>query len=262
MASDRRRPLIGVSTSLGHHPERTIPHHSAGEKYLQAVACGAGGTPLLIPGLPDCIDADHVASLLDGLFLTGGRANVEPHHYSGPAFPEDEIIDPGRDNVVLPLIRACVRHGVPVLGVCRGLQELNVALGGSLHYRVHLVPGMMDHRMPREGDIEHKFGLRHALSLAPDGMLADLLGATECRVNSAHGQGIDRLGDGLVVEALAPDGLIEAIRLENAKTFVVGVQWHAEWRYDEHPLSKALFEAFGRAACERAVIRARQAAEA
>ncbi|MGE0745102.1 MAG: gamma-glutamyl-gamma-aminobutyrate hydrolase family protein [Rhodospirillales bacterium] len=262
MANDKSRPLIGVSTSLGHHPERTIPHHSAGEKYLQAVACGAGGTPLLIPGLPDCIDVDHMASLLDGLFLTGGRANVEPHHYAGPAFPEDEIIDPGRDNVVLPLIRSCVRQGVPVFGVCRGLQEINVALGGSLHYRVHLVPGKLDHRMPQEGDIEYKFGLRHAVTLAPDGMLADMLGAADCRVNSAHGQGIDRLGDGLVVEALAPDGLVEAIRLEDAKAFTVGVQWHAEWRFDEHPLSKALFEEFGRAAGARRAARARQAAEA
>lgn len=261
MATKKIKPLIGVPTSLGRLPEHTIPHHMTGDKYLRAVAEGAGGMPLLIPGLPEHHDIDQLVEALDGLLLTGGRANVEPHHYGGAPFPDDEIIDPARDNVVLPLIRACVAHGVPVMGICRGHQEINVALGGTLHYRVHLVDGMLDHRMPREGTIDEKFGLRHTLSLSPNGYFADLVGCTESRVNSAHGQGVDRLADGLVVEALAPDGLIEAFR-HDGPGFVVGVQWHAEWRFQEHALSKALFESFGRAASARAIARARQAAEA
>jgi putative glutamine amidotransferase len=153
---------------------------------------------------------------------------------------------------------------VPVFGACRGIQEINVALGGSLHYRVHQVPGMMDHRMSRDPKetTEHRFRLRHALSLTPGGYLEGLVGTSDVMVNSLHGQGVDRLGDGLVVEGVAPDGLVEAVRLEGAKTFTVGVQWHAEWRFDEHPLSKALFEAFGDAARARAAMKSDRAAVA
>lgn len=249
------KPLIGVSASTLMLPQHSVPHHSSGEKYLRAVAGGAGGVPMLIAAIPEAYEVDELAQRLDGLFLTGGRANIEPHHYGGAPFPPDEVRDSARDNVMLPLIRACVRAGVPIFGVCRGIQEINVALGGTLHYRVHEVAGMMDHRMPREGEIEVKFGLRHSIALAPDGMLADLVRRTDLRVNSAHGQGLDRLGDGLVVEALAPDGLVEAVRLDEAKAFCVGVQWHAEWRYNEHELSNALFAAFGAAASERAAER-------
>ena len=252
------KPLIGVSGSTLMLPQHSIPHHSSGEKYLRAVATGSGGVPMVIAALPEAYEIDELVHRLDGLFLTGGRANIEPHHYGGPPFPPEEHRDPPRDNVVLPLIRACVRDGVPVFGVCRGIQEINVALGGTLHYRVHEIAGMMDHRMPREGEIEVKFGLRHSIALAPEGMLADLVRCTDLRVNSAHGQGIDRLGEGLRVEAMAPDGLIEAVRSDDAKAFCVGVQWHAEWRYEEHALSNALFAAFGAAARERAKERARR----
>jgi putative glutamine amidotransferase len=215
------------------------------------VRFGAGADPFLIPVLGEGHDARSLASRLDGLFLPGGRPNIEPHLYDGPPFPDDEFRDPARDATTLPMIRACLELGVPIFAVCRGLQEINVALGGSLHYRIHLVDGKMDHRMPKEGDMEAKFGLKHLISLDPDGMLASLVDETEVKVNSAHGQGIDRLADGLAVEALAPDGIIEAVRVENAKTFTVGVQWHAEWRFDEHDLALALFKSFGDAARER-----------
>lgn len=245
------RPLVGISTGLIANPFHNVPAHGIGDRYIQAVRSGAGADPFLIPVLGTGHDADSLAARLDGLFLPGGRPNIEPHYYGGPPFPEDEIRDPDRDATTIPLIRACLEQGVPIFGVCRGLQEINVALGGSLHYRVHLVDGKMDHRMPKDGDIEFKFSLRHMVSLEPGGLLATLVDGTEVKVNSAHGQGIDRLAEGLAVEALAPDGLIEAIRVTGADSFAIGVQWHAEWRYEEHELAEALFRRFGDAARER-----------
>lgn len=249
------RPLVGVATSIIHRIERTIPAHGIGQTYLDAVVHRSAADPFLIPSLGEVHDARTLARHLDGLFLPGGRSNIEPHHYDGPPFPDDEICDPARDSTVLPLIRACVEEAVPVFGVCRGIQEINVALGGTLHYRVHQIEGKLDHRMPQEGDMDTKFGLRHPVSLAPGGSFGELVEATELMVNSAHGQGIDRLADDLVVEALAPDGIIEGVRIEADDRFVVGVQWHAEWRYDEHDLSQALFVAFGTAARHRATTR-------
>ena len=253
MSRSLPKPLVGIPANVIDLPERTVPQHGAGESYIGAVAKGAEAMPVVIPALGGDFDAGAVAQRIDGLFLTGGRANIEPHHYGGAAFPDDEIRDPARDATVLPLIRACIDAGVPLFGVCRGIQEINVALGGSLHYRVHLVDRKMDHRMPVEGDLETKFALRHTVSLAPGGTLEALLGRGEIMVNTAHGQGIDRLADGLTVEAMAPDGLVEAVRVTNADSFAIGVQWHAEWRWQEHDLAAALFAAFGRAASDRAV---------
>ncbi len=249
------RPVVGIPAGLIYLPGHSIPSHSVGERYIKAVREGSGADPLLVPALAGDFDFDAMANRLDGLFLTGGRANVEPHHYGGPPFPEDEYRDPPRDNTVLPLIRACMEQGVPIFGVCRGLQEMNVALGGTLHYRVHLVEGKLDHRMPTEGNIDERFGKLHKVSLAPGGLFARLLGEREIDVNTAHGQGIDRLADCLAVEARAPDGLIEGIRVAGVDTFAVGVQWHAEHRYTQHALSNALFRAFGDAARARALAR-------
>ena len=256
------RPLVGIPTGLIHLPGHSIPTHGIGERYIKAVQEGSGADPLLVPALAEGFDFDVMASRLDGLFLTGGRANIEPHHYGGPPFPEDEYRDPPRDNTALPLIRACVDRGVPVFGVCRGLQELNVALGGTLHYRVHLVAGKLDHRMPTEGDIDARFGKLHKVSLAPGGLFSRLVGDDTTQVNTAHAQGIDRLADGLEVEATALDGLIEGVRLGGADSFAVGVQWHAEHRYREHALSNALFEAFGDAARAHALARGPRASVA
>ncbi len=228
-----------------------MPAHAASDHYVDAVSGPVGAIPFLIPALGDGHDLAEIADHLDGLFLTGGRANVLPHYYGGAPFPDDEPVDPRRDATVLPLIRACIDQGVPVFGVCRGLQEINVALGGSLHYRVHHVAGKLDHRMPRIGDHATKFGPRHSISLAPGGAFEALVGCREMMVNSAHGQGVDRLAPGLAVEALAPDGIIEGVRVERAETFAVAVQWHAEWRWRDDALSKALFEEFGRAAAAR-----------
>lgn len=261
MKGNSFKPLIGIPVNIHRSPEYRLAIHGSGENYIRAVVDAAEAVPVLVPAMAEKTDFRMLIEHLDGLFLTGGRANVEPHHFGGPPFPEDEPRDPARDNTVLPLIRACIDAGVPVLGSCRGIQEINVALGGSLHYRVHEVPGMMDHRMARDRNesIEERFRLRHALKLTPGGLLEGLAGAPEVLVNSLHGQGIDRLAYGLVVEGVSPDGLIEAIRVEGAKALTVGVQWHVEWRPHEHPLGKALFKDFGEAARRRASTKARRA---
>jgi putative glutamine amidotransferase len=249
------RPVVGIPTSLIYLPEHSIPQHGIGDRYIRAVRDASGADPLLIPALADATDYSVLAGRLDGLFLTGGRANVEPHHYGGPPFPEGEFRDPARDNTTLPLIRACIDSQVPIFGVCRGLQEMNVALGGTLHYRVHMLAGKLDHRMPKQGDMDSRFALAHDIALAGDGEFARLIGDTAIKVNSAHGQGVDRLAPGLVIEAKACDGIIEGIRVPDCGTFAVGVQWHAEHRWAEHRLSSALFKAFGRAARQRAARR-------
>jgi putative glutamine amidotransferase len=253
MSDPSSKPLIGVPVSVTLVARRKVRNHGSAERYLTAVAGGAGAVPMLIPALHAAMDIRDMARRIDGLFLTGGRANIEPHHYGGPPFPEDEIRDPDRDATVLPLIRACLDEGVPVFGVCRGIQELNVALGGTLHYRVHLVEGMLDHRRQRRRTV---YANRHAIALTPGGMFERLAGAPEVVVNSLHGQGIDRLGVGLAVEAKAPDGLVEGVRVEGAKTFSVAVQWHAEHDFEDHMLSGALFREFGAAATKRAARRA------
>lgn len=250
------KPLVGIPASIIYLPHHSLAQHGTGERYIRAVTHGAGAVPMVVPALADEYDYADLVSRLDGLMLTGGRANVEPHHYGGPPFPADEIRDPPRDNTVLPLIRECVRQGVPVFGSCRGVQEINVAMGGTLHYRVHLLPGKMDHRMPREGDVEHRFSLRHPVVMAKDGMFADIAGTREVRVNSLHGQACDTVAPGFEVEAVSPDGVIEGIRYTATDTFCVGVQWHAEWRFEDHRLSAGLLQEFGNAARRRAAARA------
>ena len=214
--------------------------------------------PVLLPPVGAAMDIAELVSRVDGVVLTGGRANVEPHHYDGPEFPDDEIIDPGRDALVLPLVRACIAARVPVFGICRGIQEINVALGGSLHYRIHQLSGKNDHRRPTRDDVtqEEVFRLNHMVKLTAGGLFHSLTGHDEMMVNSLHGQGVDRLGEGLVVEAMSLDGVVEGLRYEDDEQFIVGVQWHAEWQPENHALSGALYTAFGEAARARAVKRA------
>ena len=249
-----RKPLVCVMSSIQESHNGRFLVHSTGQKNVDAVSEFTGCIPLLLPAMGERMDVHSLVPQIDGLVLTGGRANVEPHHYDGPAFPDDEAIDPCRDGTALTMVRACVAEGIPVFGICRGIQEMNVALGGSLHYRVHLLPGRNDHRMPRREGVtpEEIFKLRHAIKLTPGGLFAELTGQDEVMVNSLHGQGINRLADCLAVEGVTEDGVIEGVRLKNDPGFTVGVQWHAEWRPQEHQLSRALFERFGEAARKRA----------
>ena len=245
--------LVGIAATYSTDNPNRHALHTTSDKYLCSVVEGANAMPVSVPALGEAIDVSWMADSLDGLLLPGGRANIEPHHYGGPPFPDDEFIDPRRDATVLPLVRACIDKGVPVFGICRGMQEMNVALGGSLHYRVHLLPGKEDHRMRRDLETtEERMALRHSISLTQGGLLEELVDESKVMVNSLHGQGVDRPADGFQIEAISPDGVIEAVRLPTAKSFTVGVQWHAEWGIENHKLSRRLFEAFGDAARERA----------
>jgi putative glutamine amidotransferase len=203
--------------------------------------------PVLLPALGDRVAPEDLLAHLDGVLLTGGASNVEPHHYDGPPPRDDKLRDPLRDGLTLGLIHAAIARGMPVFGICRGIQEINVALGGSLHPHLHEVPGREDHRRNRELPFEESMATRHTLKLTPGGALAQIAAAEEVRVNSLHAQGIDRLAEALRIEALAEDGTIEAVSMPTAPGFLLGVQWHAEWQPDAHPLHQALFEAFGAA---------------
>lgn len=240
-----RAPVVGIPADrrwLGHHP-----FHCVGEKYLRAVHEAGGVTPFLIPVLGEELDLEAVLASVDGLLFTGSPSNVEPHHYAGAPSAPGTLHDAHRDATTLPLLRLAIARDVPVLCVCRGFQELNVALGGSLHQKVQEVPGLLDHREDLKAPLEVQYGPAHALQLSPGSrFLAWAAGADRLMVNSLHQQGIDRLGAGLLVEARAPDGLVEGVSLAG-KRFVVGTQWHPEWQAMENPFSRALFGAFGEA---------------
>ncbi len=232
------------------------PFHAVGEKYILAVLNAADAVPLLIPALGDALSIDEVLAAVDGIVLTGSPSNVEPRHYSGPASAPGTLHDPERDATTLQLIPRAVAAGVPVLGICRGFQEMNVAYGGTLLQRVDESEGLMDHRENAGGTLDEQYGPAHDVLLEPRGVLRDLAGGVErLRVNSLHAQGIERLGAGLEVEARATDGLIEAFRVAAAPRFALAVQWHPEWRVMSNSVSRALFAAFGAASRERAQLK-------
>lgn len=253
MTTPKSRPLICIAANNMEAAERRNLVMATGHRNINSLLRMVDCIPMLLPPVGDAVDIGDLVSRVDGVLLTGGRANVEPHHYNGPPFPPDEIIDPGRDNLVLPLVRACIDARVPVFGICRGIQEINVALGGSLHYRIHQLDGKNDHRRPQRPDVapEEVFRPNHLVHFTPGGLFQSLTGHREMMVNSLHGQGVDRLGKGLVVEAVSPDGVVEGLRYQDDTQFVVGVQWHAEWEPENHQLSSALYNAFGAAARAR-----------
>ena len=233
------------------------PFHMVGEKYARAVLDAAGAAPLLIPSLADELGLDELLQRLDGLLFTGSPSNVEPHLYEGAPSAPGTLHDPARDATTLPLVRKAVRAGVPVFGICRGFQEMNVAFGGTLHQRLHEVPGHLDHRDDETQPLEVQYGPAHDVTLEPGGVLHSLAASDRIQVNSLHNQGIDRLGAELAVEARAPDGVIEAFRVRDAQRFALAVQWHPEWKVMSNPFSRALFAAFGQASRERASVKER-----
>jgi putative glutamine amidotransferase len=257
MAEPRRRPVIGVSGSRI-MAEGTYAVQAASMRNLEALAEVSQCLPIIVPGMPEASEIPELLELCDGFLLTGGRANVHPSHYGHEETEKHGSFDPGRDGVVLPLVREAVARGLPVFGVCRGIQEMNVAFGGVLHPEVRELPGKMNHRMPPgETDPEIIFRKRHKVTLTPDGVFARLLGAEEIVTNSLHGQAIVEWGDRIVVEGVAEDGVIEAISIRDASRFALGVQWHAEYEAASDPVSRALFEAFGDAARDAMARRAR-----
>ena len=243
--SGRNLPFIGIPCCLRSINER--PFHTVSDRYPNAIIDAAGCLPVLIPSIGPKIDLAALLDGLDGLLLTGSPSNVEPSHYGGPPSREGTLHDPDRDATTLPLIREAVRRDMPILAICRGIQELNVALGGTLYQRIFEMPGRFNHRR-RKGPmtLDERYGPAHAVKLSAGGRLLDLAGTAELMVNSLHGQGIDKPAPGLLVEAVAPDGQIEGVSLPAAR-FVVGVQWHPEYKAVANPFSLALFTAFAQA---------------
>ncbi len=248
------RPLVGVAASVRQIRDR--PFHAVHEKYLTAVVDGAGAQPVVIPALADASDVGALIAHLDGIVLTGCPSNVEPHHYGGPPSRPDVLHDAKRDRTTLPLILAAVEHGVPLFCICRGIQELNVAFGGTLHPHLHEVPGRADHRRDRDAPLEQQIGPRHDIAITPGGLLAGLAGGHRTVVNSLHGQAIDAVAPGLAVEAVAEDGTIEAVSVIDSPGFALGVQWHPEWHVTDNRLHGALFRTFGDACRQRTMQRA------
>jgi putative glutamine amidotransferase len=242
----RSKPLIGIPADrriLGPHP-----FHCVGEKYISAVTEAAGAVAVLLPSLGEQADLDAILGSVDGILLTGSASNVEPRRYAGPAADPDTLHDPHRDATTLPLIPQVVAAGMPLFAICRGFQEMNVAFGGTLWQKVQEVPGMADHREDKEQPLDVQYGPAHEVELVPDGQLERIAGTRRVVVNSVHAQGVQRLGEGLEIEARAPDGLIEGFRVRGAPGFALAVQWHPEWQVMKNPFSRALFAAFGDAA--------------
>jgi putative glutamine amidotransferase len=223
-----------------------------GEKYLQALIDGADALPLIIPVLAEHIDIDEILGQVDGVLLTGSPSNVEPHHYDGDPSATGTLHDPHRDAATLPLTRRALRAGVPLLAVCRGFQEVTVALGGTLHQKVHEVPGYHSHKENVEDPLDVQYGPSHAVNLVEGGVLHTLAGATQADVNSLHSQGLEQLPDGVTVEAVADDGLIEGFSVDSVPGFAIAVQWHPEWQVTKNEFSMAIFKAFGDACREYA----------
>lgn len=246
------KPLIGISCCTKQFGTFGMPNHAASDTYVRATDNVVRGVPVLLPANGPNADIETLLERLDGIILTGSRSNVHPSLYDGPPHAEGTHEDPARDGITLPLIRAAVVRGVPVLAICRGFQELNVAMGGSLHQRLQDLPDRFDHSTPMQPSSRVRQSKAHSVRLTPGGWLHRLAGVDSIAVNSLHNQGVNRLAPGLVVEATAPDGTIEAARVVSTPAgqvtgYAVGVQWHPEYDWPTDPVSRAIFADFAEA---------------
>lgn len=257
MATRTTTPIVAVSS--GTREEDGWRIHWSGESYLAAIADTAGAVPLIVPSLGDRIDIDALVNRVDGLLLTGGLSNVYPPLYGGVADQASEPYDRPHDDTVMPLILAAIRSGLPFLAICRGLQELNVALGGTLVSEVQEIEGRNDHRAVEHDDRDVRYGIRHEVHFTPGSPLAAILGGMAIQTNTLHRQAIGQLADGLIIEGTAEDGTIEAVRVAGAVGFAYGVQWHPEYWAATDPASSRLFRAFGDAMRARMAGRAEAA---
>ncbi|QPC85529.1 gamma-glutamyl-gamma-aminobutyrate hydrolase family protein [Mesorhizobium sp. NBSH29] len=255
------QPLIAVSTDVRQF--ENYSWHAAPQQYLEAALTASGVFPLLVPSFGDRLNLDQLLASVDGVMVTGSKSNVHPSLYGGDASEANGPYDPDRDATTLPLIRKAIEYGVPLLAICRGIQELNVALGGTLATELQEREGALDHRAPQSDSQQERFAIRQTVKIAPGSCLAGVFGAGEIKVNSLHRQGIGRLGDRLEVEAVAEDGTVEAVSVKGARAFAVGVQWHPEYWAATDETSAKVFRAFGDAvrAHAAAKLNARTAAE-
>jgi putative glutamine amidotransferase len=239
-----RKPVVGIIANF-HLFHEQYPAQATGNMNIEAIAQVAGAIPMIVPAVPDCVDIDEIMGVCDGFLFTGGVSNVHPEEYGHEPTEAHGTFNRDRDRVTLPLIRACVEAGQPVLGVCRGFQEFNVAMGGTLHPEIRDLPGRMNHRMPLEGTLEERFAHRHHVQILPDSRFARIFGCDKVLVNSLHGQGIDEPGRRVIVDGCTSDGTAEAITIRDAPGFAMAVQWHPEHNATLDVVSKPLFEAFG-----------------
>ncbi|MET3660494.1 gamma-glutamyl-gamma-aminobutyrate hydrolase family protein [Aquamicrobium ahrensii] len=255
------QPLIAVSTDVRQF-ENYI-WHATPQQYLEAVVTGAGALPVMVPSFGERLDLDALLSAVDGVMLTGSKTNVDPSLYGGDADEANGPYDAARDSTTLPLIRKAVERGVPLLAICRGIQELNVAMGGTLASEIQEREGILDHRAPASDKQDERFAIRQMVTVKPGSCLAGVLGAGDIMVNSVHRQATERLAPGLQIEAVAEDGTVEAVSVKDARAFAVGVQWHPEYWVKTDSVSQKVFRAFGDAVRQHAAAKpaARAAAE-
>ena len=240
------RPIVGIIGN-SYLIDNKYPAQGSGVMNIEAIAEVSCAIPSIIPSLPKCFSTEELLESYDGFLFTGGRPNVHPSHYGHEPTIAHGFFDQDRDELVLPLIKACEEKGKPILGVCRGFQEFNVAFGGTLHPEIRELPGRMNHRMPPDGTLEEQFAHRHEVEIIKGGIFEKILGSKNVLVNSLHGQGIDSTGDRVIIEGIASDGTPEALQIDGARGFCLAVQWHPEWKAASDKVSKPLFEAFGRA---------------
>ena len=240
------RPLIGI---VGNYyvVNDDYPVQASGEMNIEAVSDICDAVSVIVPSIPKNAKSEELADICDGFIFTGGRPNVHPKFYGHQETLAHGIFDLNRDEVTLPLIKHCVEIGKPILGICRGFQEFNVAFGGTLHPEIRDLPGRINHRMPPDGTLEEKFAMRHKINFTKGGRFAKILGNDEALVNSLHGQGIDKPGERIILEGFAPDGTPEALQVKDAKGFCLAVQWHVEWNAELDPISRLIFSEFGKA---------------
>ncbi len=242
-----KRPVIGIIGN-SYLLNDQYPVHAGGRMNSEAVAAVSNCVPLIVPSDPALVSVGELLDVCDGFLLTGGRPNVHPEEYGEAETEAHGVFDRGRDAIALGLVRECLTRGQPMLGICRGFQEVNVAMGGSLYPEIRELPGRMNHRMPPDGTMEEKFELRHDVTFSDGGVFHRLMGAPVVRTNTLHGQGIKVAGSRVIVDGFAEDGTPEAIFIEGAPGFLLAVQWHPEWNAAGDPVSRPLFEAFGDAA--------------
>jgi putative glutamine amidotransferase len=245
------KALVGISCCNKSFGPNGLPNHAASDFCVRAVRDLADAIPVLIPATGSEADAEGLIERLDGILLTGSRSNIAPLHYGGQEPAKGALQDPARDATTLPLIRAAIARRIPVLAICRGMQEMNVALGGTLFQHLPALPGRLNHAAAEPEDSVGRVAPAHSVTLTRGGLLHRLAQGGSIEVNSLHHQGIDRLGSGLIVEAVAPDGTIEAVRAVHCAGFAVGVQWHPEFDAASNPISRGLFRAFGQAMLHR-----------